>query len=154
MLCNKKTPISSLWSWNQPKTFFSPLFYLKCHIGATSSAPNSQPATSPLTLANAPCQQHTKRDFPKVIRHTLPTADCPGRSFFKLTHTARSLSVEAVRRSVLLHQTAFSPFTVTLSLKGYTATSSHLAHYILKRKQMPSIYHQTAAILTVLLSFC
>lgn len=57
---------------------------------------------------NAACRHTWNGTFPKVIRHLLPLASRPGRSHFKVTHTARSLSMGAVCRSDLLSQTASS----------------------------------------------
>lgn len=47
-------------------------------------------------LTNAPCRHTWNGTFPKVIRHLLPLAARPGRSHFKVTQAARSLSMEAV----------------------------------------------------------
>lgn len=52
-----------------------------------------------------------------LVQHTLPSAASPGRSYFKVTCTVRSLSVKAVdvQRRLL---------PVTGSQTGYSATSS------------------------------
>lgn len=86
-------------------------------------------ASSPLTCTNAHCQ-HTKT-FLRTLRHLLPSAACH-EGHTVVTRTARSLSVEALKISSPVPD---SHFLVTVSQKGYTATSSHSAQCIHTKEQ-------------------
>lgn len=92
----------------RPRDLFSPLVLSQLPHGATSSSRSSYPATSPLTLTNAPCRHTQKGTFLRMVRHWLPSAASFGRSRYKVTHTVRLVSMGAIRVSVLMPRTVTS----------------------------------------------